>query len=214
MTMNLTVVNKLNSNTLLKKSKHSFRGESNYLIGEMVENPRAAYEFTPMVNQVINKIRLSLQTANSLYYRLVLVVGKTGSGKTEVIQTIAKEFGVSVINLNLVLSKELLELTAKQRALRLPEILANITENYYSPVFLDNIELLFDQDLKQDPLRLLQKISRNQTIVASWNGELKNRKLVYAEIDHPEYRSYNSVDVLIVSMDGTATVDLEKQGGQ
>jgi len=30
---------------------------------------------------------------------------------------------------------------------------------------------------------------------------------LYAETGHPEYRSYDSVDALIVAMDGTATVD-------
>jgi hypothetical protein len=37
-------------------------------------------------------------------------------------------------------------------------------------VLLDNIELLFDVHLKQDPLRLLQGLSRNKTVVATWNG--------------------------------------------
>jgi hypothetical protein len=30
---------------------------------------------------------------------------------------------------------------------------------------------------------------------------------LYAEAGHPEYRSYESIDALIVGMDGTATVD-------
>ena len=30
---------------------------------------------------------------------------------------------------------------------------------------------------------------------------------VISETGHPEYRSYGSVDALIVSMDGTATID-------
>ena len=30
---------------------------------------------------------------------------------------------------------------------------------------------------------------------------------VISEAGHPEYRSYNSIDALIVSMDGAATID-------
>jgi hypothetical protein len=69
------------------------------------------------------------------------------------------------------------------------------------PVVLDNLEILFDKDLKQDPLRLLQGLSRNRAVVASWNGSMTSGRLLYAETGHPEYRSYNAVDALIVSMD-------------
>ena len=69
---------------------------------------------------------------------------------------------------------------------------------------------LLDKDLQQDPLRLLQSISRNRAVVASWNGSISFGKLLYAETGHPEYRSYDSVDALIVGMDGTATVDSAK----
>lgn len=160
-----------------------------------------------MAMPINDKIKQSLQAAEGLYHRLVLLVGETGSGKTGVLRDVAEEFNTSVININLALSSELLELTAKQRALRLSGILDQIVRNSLSPVVLDNIEILFDKDLKQDPLRLLQGVSRNHTVVASWNGRYSGGRLFYAESGHPEYRSYESIDALIVGMDGTATVD-------
>jgi DNA polymerase III delta prime subunit len=160
-----------------------------------------------MVESIHDKLKRSLQAAEGLYHRLVLLVGETGSGKTAVFRDVAEEFGSSVINVNLALSSELLELTAKQRSLQLPGILDQIADRAQSPVMLDNVEILFDKDLKQDPLRLLQGISRNRTVVASWNGTMTSGRLLYAEPGHPEYRSYDSVDTLIVDMDGAATVD-------
>ena len=160
-----------------------------------------------MAEPIHDKIKRSLQAAEGLYHRLVLLVGETGSGKTDVLRDIAEEFGSSVVNVNLALSGELLELTAKQRSLRLPGILDQIADQAQSPVVLDNLEILFDKDLQQDPLRLLQSISRNRAVVASWNGIMNSGRLLYAETGHPEYRSYDSVDALIVAMDGTATVD-------
>lgn len=160
-----------------------------------------------MAEPIHDKVKRSLQTSEGLYHRLVLLVGETGSGKTAVLQDIAKEFGSSVINVNLALAGELLELTARQRSLRLPGILDQIVDQVQSPVILDNLEILFDMDLQQDPLRLLQSISRNRAVVASWNGSISFGKLLYAETGYPEYRSYDSVDALIVGMDGTATVD-------
>jgi len=164
-----------------------------------------------MAEPIHDKIKRSLQAAEGLYHRLVLLVGETGSGKTGVLRDVAEEFGTSVINVNLALSGELLELTAKQRSLRLPGILDQIADKAQSPVVLGNLEILFDKDLKQDPLRLLQSISRNRAVVASWNGAMTFGRLLYAETGHPEYRSYDSVDALIVGMDGTATVDSAKK---
>ncbi len=145
-----------------------------------------------MAEPICDKLKRSLESAEGLYYRLVLLVGRSGSGKTEVLRDIAEELGTSVINVNLALSRELLELTEK-------------------PTVLDNLEILFDKDLKQDPLRLLQGISRNRTVVASWSGIYAEGRLFYAETGHPEYRIYQSVDALIVDMDGTAALDSERK---
>ena len=163
-----------------------------------------------MTQPIHFKIVRSIQAAEGLYHRLVLLVGETGSGKTSVLRDVAQEFGTSVINVNLALASELLELTAKQRSLRLPGIFGQIADQTRSPVVLDNLEILFDKDLKQDPLRLLQGISRNRVVVASWNGTINSGRLLYAQTGHPEYRVYDSVDALIVGMDGTATIDLAK----
>lgn len=160
-----------------------------------------------MSEPIHDKIKRAIQTAEVLYHRLVLLVGATGSGKTEVLRDIAEEFGSTVINVNLAISRELLELTSKQRALRLPGILDQVVNQIQSPVLLDNIEILFDKNLKQDPLRLLQGFSRNRTIVASWNGTMHSGKLLYAEAGHPEYRSDDPGDAQIVEMDCTATID-------
>jgi hypothetical protein len=160
-----------------------------------------------MAEPIQDKIKRSLDTAEGLYHRLVLLVGETGSGKTGVLRDIADNFDTEIININLALSSELLELTAKQRALRLPAILDLIVKKASSPIVLDNLEILFDKELKQDPLRLLQGISRNRSVIASWNGISMSDRLIYAELGHPDYHSYDAVDALIVNMNGMATVD-------
>jgi len=158
-----------------------------------------------MTEPIHDEIRRSIQAAEGLYHRLILLTGKNGSGKTGVLRDVANEFGSSVVNVNLRLSGELLELTTRQRSLRLPSILEQIVGQAQSPVILDNLEILFDKGLQQDPLRLLQSISRNRTVLASWSGGLTSGRLRYAEDGHPEYRSYDSVDALIVSLDGAGT---------
>ena len=162
-----------------------------------------------MTENVLGRIKRSLDEAKKQYYRLVLLVGESGSGKSAVLHKVADEFGIDVININLLISANLLELTAKQRALRLPDILNQIVDNSQSTVVLDNLEILFDKNLKQDPLRLLQGISRNRSVVASWNGSNDSGKLIYAESGHPEYKSYELDNLIIVGMDGTSTINSE-----
>lgn len=160
-----------------------------------------------MAEPIENKVTQSLKTAEELYHRLVLIVGKSGYGKTSVVQNLVKLHDAESININLSLSKELIELTEKQRQLKLAEILAQAVNGNGDKVFLDNIEILFDVELKQDPLRLMQGLSRNLTVVASWNGTFEKGKLTYAEPGHREYRSYDLTDTLVVSMSGEASVD-------
>ena len=165
-----------------------------------------------MAEPIRDKIKRSLQSAEGLYHRLVLLVGETRSGKTGVLRDVAEEFGTSVINVNLVLSSKLLELTPKQRSLRLPGILDQIADKARTPVVLDNIEILFDKRPKAGPLA-----AAAGHFEKSGRGGFVERHLYRRAASctpttgHPEYRSYDSVDALIVGMDGTATVDSAKK---
>ena len=150
----------------------------------------------PLVDKVLRKIG----EARELYYRLILVVGPAGSGKTKALQEVSVSTSVPLINVNLELSRRMLDLTERQRALQARKLLGEIVgEVAGNLVLLDNIEILFDVHLKQDPLRLLQGLSRNKTVVAAWNGSIVDDRLTYAVPDHPEYRRYPIRDFLAVS---------------
>lgn len=147
-----------------------------------------------------SEIKKRIDEAQVLYCRLILLVGRAQTGKTAVLQAIAAEFSTPLINVNLELSRRLLDLTERQRALQTPRLLGEIVgEATNELVLLDNIEILFDVHLKQDPLRLLQGLSRNKTVVAAWNGSIVDGHMTYAVPDHPEYRRYPIRDFLVVS---------------
>ena len=155
----------------------------------------------PLADQVMRKIN---QTAE-LYHRLLLVVAPAGAGKTAALQDVHERTGAPLVNVNLELSRRMLELTERQRALQLPRLLSEMVNAVHDEVILlDNIEVLFDVLLKQDPLRLLQGLSRNKTVVATWNGSVDNEHLVYATPGHPEYKRYPKRDFLAVTPEATA----------
>ena len=159
-----------------------------------------------LADQVVRKIK----QANELYHRLILVVAPAGAGKTTVLKDIQDRVGAPVVNINLGLSRRMLDLTERQRALQLPLLLREIIRDTVGDppaetlaqtgvILFDNIEILFDVSLKQDPLRLLQGLSRNKTVVAAWNGSINGDHMVYAVPDHPEYRRYVVRDFLVAS---------------
>jgi len=139
------------------------------------------------------------------YHRLLLVVGAPRTGKTGALRDLAAEQDWPLINVNLRLAELLLELTHKQRAIRLPRLLGDlVAADGDDVVLLDNIELLFGPELALDPLRLLQGISRNRTVVATWCGEFEGDYLTYAEPGHPEARRYARPEAIIVPVDETS----------
>ncbi len=155
----------------------------------------------PLADRVIRRIR----QAAELYHRLVMLVAPAGAGKTAALQDVHERTMAPLVNVNLELSRRMLDLTERQRALQLPRLLAEIVgASAADVVLLDNVEVLFDVSLKQDPLRLLQGLSRNKTVVAAWSGSIDGEHMVYATPDHPEYKRYPLRDFLVVNPEAVA----------
>ena len=156
----------------------------------------------PLADQIMRKVK----QAAELYHRLMLVIAPAGAGKTTALLDIQDRTGAPLVNVNLELSRRMLDLTERQRALQLPRLLRDLVSKSEGEkmTLLDNIEILFDVGLKQDPLRLLQVLSRNKTVVATWNGTIVEDSLTYAAPAHPEYRRYPMHDFLVASPEVTA----------
>lgn len=151
-----------------------------------------------LADQIVRKMK----QADGLYHRLMLVVAPAGAGKTTALRDVQERVGAPLINVNLGLSRRMLDLTERRRALQLPRLLREIINDAkVEAVLLDNIEILFDLSLKQDPLRLLQGLSRNKTLVAAWNGSIDGDHMIYAVPNHPEYRRCMVRDFLVASPD-------------
>ena len=158
-----------------------------------------------MTGQLSEAVVDRIGHAESLYHRLVLVVGAEGSDKTTALRDVAERFDAPLVNVGLELSRRLLDLSERQRRIRVPMLLGRIvTETAGEVVLLYNIELLFDITLRQDPLGLLQRLSRRRTVVAAWNGSMEDGHIHYAVPGHPEYRRYPVDGVLVVGAEAAA----------
>ncbi len=152
----------------------------------------------------------SIEQAASQYYRLVILAGPPGTGKTSVLQAVSQKYGCSLVNVNLELSKRLLDLTRTQRSRQVERLLKEIIAAAAGDVvLLDNLEILFDTALEVEPLRLLQVSSRNRTIVASWNGSYRGGTLTYAEPGHPEFIQLKQIEAIVISVGTSETKETE-----
>lgn len=152
-----------------------------------------------MPESVADQIITKFKDAKDLYHKLILVVGSSGTGKTAALQEVSDRHAKPIVNINMELSRKLLGLTEKQRPLHVSRIIKDIINAISEDIIIfDNIEILFDVNLKQDPLKLLKTSSRNKTIIASWNGTVDENNITYATTDHPEYRKCLINDVVIV----------------
>ena len=149
-------------------------------------------------DQVIQK----LEYIAELYHRLILIVGPSGSGKSQALKELQTKLKAPIINISLELSRKMLDLTGRQRILSLARLLQElIDENEIEIVLLDNTEILFDTNLKQDPLRILQNLSRKKIVISSWNGSATKNHLMYAVPNHTEYRKYSNQDLIIINLE-------------
>jgi hypothetical protein len=136
------------------------------------------------------------------YYRLLLIAGVPGSGKTRLLQACHREIGCPYLNLNLVLSQRLLEVRTGGRALQVQNLLEEVLTGS-SLLLVDNIELLFDPILQLDPLRALKSASRYHSLVVAWPGAVEGGPLTHAEPGHSAYRRYDLhelADIIVVDV--------------
>lgn len=151
---------------------------------------------------IINRILAYLEHIEDLTYQLIILAAPAGSGKTAIIQDLSKTKNYPLINVNLQLAERLKELSKTKRSLRIDQLLNEILAEYgNTPILLDNIEILFDVNLKLNSLSLLQKLSRNRPIIATWNGVVEGNRLSYAQRGHAEYGNYDLDDTIVISME-------------
>jgi len=141
------------------------------------------------MTDILDKLRISLESIETQYHRLIILINCEGAVKQEVLDMLESSRDIKPLNLNLELSSRLLEVSIKQRPLKVAENMEDLIKAMPSPVLLDRLDILFEPSLQTDSLALLKSLSRNKTIIAFWTGTMKDNKLYYADPGYPEYKS-------------------------
>jgi len=141
---------------------------------------------------MLEELERLLEEAVALQSKLVLLIGMPRSGKTALLQALATKRGAKLLNIGKALGGRLAEIPQRQRHLQAHSILRELSDQYATGdvLLVDNIELLFDQSLHLDPLDQLKRHAHARRVVAVWPGELRDGRLTYAVMGHPEHQDY------------------------
>ncbi len=141
---------------------------------------------------MVDQLETLVQEVSALHSKLILLVGPPRAGKTALLSELADRQSAKVMNVGAALGKRLAAMTQRQRILQANVAMRELAEEYANGDLLlfDNIELLFDQSLRLDPLDQLKRHAHARRVVAVWPGVLRDGRLSYAEMGHPEYQDY------------------------
>lgn len=142
----------------------------------------------------------TLKSASESYYKLILIVGSMGSGKTQLLKEIAS-YGFHYLNLGEEFSRRMLARPVNLRVVEAEEIAIDIVKAQNSKrLAIDNTEVLFEYPIQLNPLALLKRLSLDHLIIATWNGHSDKSQLTYGMPGHPSYQDirYTTQDTFII----------------
>ncbi len=148
----------------------------------------------------VDRLRQLAIEAQSRYARLVLVVGAHGTGKTRLLRGFAAAEGLPILELGADLPPALFDIPSRKRPVTVVDVLGDMLRSAADVAVVDNIEVLFDPQLRIDPLKLFQDHARNRVIIAAWPGGIDGDVLTFAVAGHPEFRTYSSPDAVLFAI--------------
>lgn len=159
----------------------------------MVSSPAILDEKCYEVDSALKRKELSANT--------VLLIGKHGTGKTQILSSLASSCGYQMLNVGQILSKTLLSYSKEERPSQVEALLDEACSSE-TVVLLDNTEILFHPDLKQNVMRLLKTIGRKRKypIVVSIAGVIQNGNLLYSVSPFTDSKKYDIHEFFSVCM--------------
>ncbi|HEL5054231.1 TPA: BREX-3 system P-loop-containing protein BrxF [Stenotrophomonas maltophilia] len=138
-----------------------------------------------------------VEEIGTLQSKLILLVGN--GSKTRLLHALAQRLNAAPFNLGVKLGHRLAATPVSERGFSATELLRDITGSVHgdAPLLLDNLEVLFEPSLKINPLDLIKRLAHARRVVAVWPGEVRDDRLVYAGMGHPEHRDYTRDGIVV-----------------
>ena len=149
-------------------------------------------------NPALDRLERLVAEVGDLQSKLILLAGN--GGKTKLLRSLGERLQSLPVNVGVKLGQRLAATPVFERGFSANELLRDITVSARSnaPLLLDNLEVLFEPSLKINPLDLIKRLAHARSVVPVWPGELRDDRLVYARLGHPEYRDYTRDGIVVL----------------
>lgn len=151
---------------------------------------------------MLAKLERLIGELDDINSKLILLVGPSRSGKTQLLRQLGAKLNVEPLNVGLELGRRLAATPNNKRGFSAGELLREIAdkERADDPLLLDNLELLFEPSLQINPLDIVRRVAHSKRVVAVWPGEMRGDRLVYSDMSHPEHRDYSRDGVVVLEI--------------
>lgn len=136
----------------------------------------------------MNEIQTKLEALKDAKYKLLLIVGKPGTGKSKLIHDYSQDTGNPILDLNTIFGEEVPEGSDSQYIM---QFMDDFLTTYKPEVLLlDNKRVLYSKNSQIDLLSFLKGIAEKKTVIATWNGMIKDGNLVHIRSKLPQDLTY------------------------
>lgn len=121
-------------------------------------------------------LKSNISKVSETKYKLLLIVGAPGSGKSKIIREFSQDTGIPIIDLDKIFTNTS------------PDQLMNEMKNFLKTynqgvLLLDNKKILYDKNSTIDLMEFLKEVSLNIPVVATWNGKIEDGQLFHIRKD-------------------------------
>lgn len=121
-------------------------------------------------------LKSNISKVSETKYKLLLIVGAPGSGKSKIIREFSQDTGIPIIDLD--------KIFANTSPDQLMNEMKNFLKTYNQGVLLlDNKKILYDKNSTIDLMEFLKEVSLNIPVVATWNGKIEDGQLFHIRKD-------------------------------